>query len=92
MPAIRPDEISDCVSLSDKLRTADVGLVSKDGAIDSCLSAVVDEPSPHEHGIGSLSTQHNLFAGADELGNTSTCSRAVVSREQLKAVRVAIFR
>ena len=59
--------ISDCVSLSDKLRREDASLVSKDGTVDALLSAVVDELAPDEKSVGISGSQYDCFAGADEL-------------------------
>lgn len=67
MPAIRPEAISNRVRLSYEIRAAIARLVAEDRAVDSVLPAIVDEDSPHEHGIGALSSQHNLLAWTDEL-------------------------
>lgn len=69
MPLTRPDEISNGISLSDKLAAFMVALVDEDRAIDSGLSAIVDELSPNENGITFEGSEDDAFAGADELSD-----------------------
>lgn len=66
MPFTRPDEISDCVSLSDKLGREDRTLVAEHGAVDSLLAAGVDEFSPNKERVGISCAKDNLLAGAGE--------------------------
>lgn len=69
MPFTRPDEISNGISLSDKLAAFVEAFVDEDGAVNSGLSAVVDELSPNEHGITFEGSEDDVFAGTDELSD-----------------------
>lgn len=97
MPFTRPAEISNGVSLSDKVAGA-VSVrrfVSEDGAIDSCLSAVVDKFSPDKHGVSVSSSKNNVFAGTDELASFASVLvliGAVVSLIEFQATLVAVLR
>lgn len=66
--------------------------VTKDGAVDPVLPAIVDEFAPDKHGVGISGTEHNAFSGADELSESPRPSRGVVSAVQFEAGRIAIFR
>lgn len=92
MPAIRPAKISDCISLSDKLGTKVRRFVSKYCTVDSVLPAVVDELPPNKHGVCILGAKDNVLAGADELSESLSGSRRVMTAVQFKTVGVAIFR
>lgn len=70
MPLIRPDEISDGISLSDKLAAFVEALVDEDCAVDSALSAIVNKLSPNEDGIAFEGSEDDVFAGADELSDS----------------------
>lgn len=59
--------ISDRVSLSDKLGRKDWPFIAKDGAVDTLLSAVIDELSPNKHGITASGSEDNLLSWSDEL-------------------------
>jgi len=67
VPLTRPAEISDGVSLSDKLGRSDFAFVSEDGAVDALLPAIVDEFSPDKHGISVACSKNNVFSWSDEL-------------------------
>ena len=69
MPAIRPAQISDGVSLSDKLGTEGLALVSEHGAVDSVLFwlGVVNKLSPHEQGVGAPCSQNDGLSRSNEL-------------------------
>jgi len=66
MPQTRPHEISDCVSLSDKLRTLVRGFVSKACAVDALLPRIINESSPDKEGIGFPCAEHDFFTRAAE--------------------------
>jgi len=74
MPFTRPAEISDGVSLSDKVgrSIAGRGFVSEYGAVDAGLSAVVDELSPHKEGISVAGPENNVFSWSDKLASLSS--------------------
>lgn len=71
MPLTRPDEISNGISLSDKLAAFVEALVDEDGAVNSVLSTVIDEFSPDEHGVTFEGSEDDVFARADELSDPS---------------------
>jgi hypothetical protein len=66
MPFTRPDEISDCVSLSDKLGREDRTLVAEHGAVDSLLAAGVDEFSPNKERVCISCAEDDLFSWTGE--------------------------
>lgn len=70
MPFTRPDEISNGISLSDKLAAFVEALVDEDCTVNSGLSAIVNELSPNEHGIAFEGSEDDVFARADELPDT----------------------
>jgi hypothetical protein len=74
MPFTRPAEISNGVSLSDKVGREDSAFVSEHGAIDALLSAVVDELSPNKHGVSVAGSEHDMLAGSDKLAALSSVS------------------
>jgi hypothetical protein len=95
MPFTRPAEISNGVSLSDKVGRSEFAFVSKHGTIDSLLSAIVDELSPNKHGISVSGSQHDVFAGADKLTSLSSVSiviAAVVPLVEIKTTQIAVLR
>ncbi|ATN36792.1 hypothetical protein ACO34A_23710 (plasmid) [Rhizobium sp. ACO-34A] len=65
-PLTRPHEISDGVSLSDKLGRAVRAFVAEDGAVDALFAASIDELPPDEHGRAVGCSKHDLLAGAGE--------------------------
>lgn len=69
MPLTRPDEISNGISLSDKVAAFVEALVDEDCTVNSGLSAVVNELSPDEHGIALDGSEDDVFAGTDELSD-----------------------
>lgn len=83
MPLTRPAEISNGVSLSNKV-TREIGsriIVSEDGTIDACLAlsgsfvnAIVDELSPNKERVSIEGSESVNFAGTDELSPLSTVS------------------
>ena len=70
MPFTRPDEISNGISLSDKLAAFVEALIDEDCAVDSGLSTIINELSPNEHGIAFNSSEDDVFAGTDELSDS----------------------
>jgi hypothetical protein len=99
VPLTRPAEISNGVSLSDKLgRAVSVGrFVSEDGAVDAFLfrDRVVNELSPDEHGVSVSSAENNVFPRADELAPSPAIRvavAAVVPFIEFEAGDIAIFR
>lgn len=94
MPFTRPDVISDSVSLSDKLTRPVRGFIPKDGAIDTLLAAVVDEPTPDEHGVSVSGSEHDAFSRSDELASTAAVTIAVagvMAFIEFKARAVAVL-
>lgn len=98
MPQTRPAEISDGVSLSDKVGAAVLGFVSEHGAVDALLSAAVDESAPNKEGISFPSAQTDIFARTDELFSSApdaafeTFPTGIVSFIQIAAYGIGIFR
>ena len=74
MPFTRPAEISNGVSLSDKVGRSEAAFVSEHGAVDALLAAVVDELSPDEHGVSVSGAKNDVLAGANELDPLATVS------------------
>lgn len=70
VPATRPCEISDCVSLSDKERREDRAFVPEERAFDPFLprDRVVNIVPPNENSVPCIGSEHNVFSGTDELG------------------------
>jgi hypothetical protein len=96
MPLTRPAEISDCVSLSDKVRRSISvrRFVSEDGTVDALLSAGVDELAPNEHRVCIAGSQDDFLARSSEKKSFSTVPilvAGVVSLIEFKATRVAIL-
>jgi len=79
MPRTRPSEISDGVSLSDKLGREIAAFVAEDGALNTLLlrDCVVDILAPDEHGIGAGGSQYNAFARSDKLRSPSAIGVSV---------------
>jgi hypothetical protein len=71
MPAIRPDSISDRVSLSDKLGRGVRRLVAEEGAVDTLLSAVVDKFPPGPACIACVSSKDEFFSRPNKLESGS---------------------
>jgi hypothetical protein len=67
VPFTRPAEISNGVSLSDKVGREEAAFVSEDGAVDALLSAVVDELPPNKHGVSVARPENDVLSGADKL-------------------------
>jgi hypothetical protein len=74
MPFTRPAEISDGVSLSDKVGRAEAAFVSEDGAVDALLAGIINELSPNKHGISVSGSEHDMLAGSDKLAALSSVS------------------
>ena len=94
MPLIRPAEISDCISLSDKFRRKVGALVSEDGTIDAFLATVVDEFAPDEQCVASPRPENDLFSGADKKNSFASIFvfiTRIVSFIQLETGFVTIF-
>jgi hypothetical protein len=66
MPAIRPEAISNRIRLTYEVRGSVRAFVSEHGAVDTVLSAVVDEVAPNKEGVSALGSQDEFFAWADE--------------------------
>jgi len=69
-------------------------LISEHGAVDSFLSAVVNELSPSEHGIRPLGSQDNFFPWADEqltLAAIGVSVAAVMPLVECEAIKIAIL-
>ena len=69
--------------------------VSKHGAVDALLSAVVGELAPDEDGIGMLGSQDNLLAGSDKESADPAIAvvmRAVVPLVEPETVSISILR
>ena len=95
MPAIRPEAISNLVRLSYEFAASVMAFVTEHRAIDSALSTVVDEPSPHEHGVSVVCSQHNLFTRSDEqlsFAPVRVAVCAVVPFIEFKAITVSVLR
>jgi hypothetical protein len=95
VPFTRPDEISNGVSLSDKL-TGEMGtLVPEDRAADSALPTSVFESSPDKERVGFPGAEHDLFSGTAEktaVSSVSIMASAIVSVIESTALFVAVFR
>ena len=92
---MRPEAISDRIRLSYEARAARRSLIPEDSTIDTILSAVVDEASPHKQSVRSQGSEHNLFARPDELGTLAAIGvsiGAVMPLIHREAVFVAVFR
>ena len=50
------------------------GFVTKDSAVDTGLSAVVDKLSPNKHGVCVAGSEHDMLAGTDKLTALSSVS------------------
>lgn len=92
MPLTRPDVISDCVSLSDKLTRPDRPFVPKDGAIDAALATVIDELAPDKECVGIAGSEHDGFAWADKLGGAASSPGCVVPLEKFVTGSIAVPR
>ena len=64
MPLTRPDAISNLIRLAYKFAALVRRLVAEDGAVDSGLSAIVPEFSPHEQGVSIWESKRNDLSGA----------------------------
>ena len=94
MPATRPAEISDCVSLEDKLATAVPRFVAEHGAIDALLPTGVLESAPHKHGVSFSGSEDDFLAGTAEQNADSSIAVSVgrvMFFIERKAVRIAVF-
>ncbi len=77
MPAMRPQAISNRIRLSNEVAAPVLALVSEDGAVDSVLSAVINELSPDPNSVGGDCSEHPLLAGANEQDALPTVSVVV---------------
>jgi hypothetical protein len=66
MPQTRPAEISDGVSLSDKLAPLVCAFVSKYRTVDALLPGIIFEFSPHEKSVTCEGSEDDFFSGAAE--------------------------
>ena len=88
MPLTRPAEISDGVSLSDKVGRSELAFVSEHGAVDALLPGIIDELSPNKHGVSVSGSEHDMLAWSDKLALPSSVSvfiAAVVPLVELQA-------
>lgn len=95
MPRTRPREISNGISLSDKLRREDRPLVSEHGAVDAVLlwDGVINKASPNKESVGVECSEYDMLAWADELTGRSVAPiGAVMPFVEFEAGLVAIFR
>ena len=67
MPFTRPAEISNGVSLSDKVGRSEAAFVSEHGAVDALLPGIVDKLSPNKHGVAISGSKHDMLTGTDKL-------------------------
>ena len=74
MPFTRPAEISNGVSLSDKVGRSEFAFVPEDGAVDALLAGIIDELSPNKHGISISGSEHDVLAGTNKLTALSSVS------------------
>jgi len=74
MPLTRPAEISDGVSLSDKVGRSELAFVSEHGAVDALLAGIIDELSPNKHGVSVSGSEHDVLAGTNKLTALSSVS------------------
>jgi hypothetical protein len=74
MPFTRPAEISNGVSLSDKVGRAEAAFVPEHGAIDALLAGIIDELSPNKHGVSVSGSEHDMLTGSDKLTALSSVS------------------
>lgn len=94
MPAIRPEAISNRIRLAYEFATKVWAFVSENGAVDSALAAVINEPSPSEQGICVDGSENDFFTGADENFSFSAIRilvAAVMPLIEFKAVNVSIL-
>jgi len=104
MPATRPAEISDGISLSDKLRTSALSFVAEDGTVDALLSlarpfvdAVINKLSPHKQRFKRLErvgSQHNPRSGSDKLRHHATIrvgAVRVMPPVEREALHITVF-
>lgn len=96
MPATRPDEISNGVSLSDKLRRLDRTGVAEQGALDAALGrlGVILVFSPDPNSVACIGSQDDVCAGADKLGEPLSnwpLPAAVMLEVQTEAGLVAVL-
>jgi hypothetical protein len=97
MPAMRPEDISNLIRLAYEVRAAVLRFIAEDRAVNTLLAGVVAEVSPDEEGISALGSEHDLFAGADELiavaGSPIGVSIArVVALVESDAIEVSVLR
>jgi hypothetical protein len=93
MPLTRPAEISDGVSLSDKLTALVLAFVSKDRTIDARLPAVINEFSPCEESVAGQGSEDKFLPWANKLPlfSTEVFAGRIMSLIKAIAVRVAIL-
>ena len=88
MPFTRPAEISNGVSLSDKVGRTEAAFVSENSAVDALLAGIIDELSPNKHGVSVSGSEHDVLSGSDKLTSLSSVSvviAAIVSLKELQA-------
>lgn len=92
---MRPEAISNLIRLTYEFRALMWSFVSEDRAVNTLLSAVVDEVSPDKDCISESSPENDFLSGSDELG-TSSAIRVVVATVvpliHSDAVKVSVLR
>ena len=79
MPFTRPAEISNGVSLSDKVGRSEAAFVSEHGAVDALLAGIVDELPPNKHGVSVSGPQNDVFSGSNKLTALSSVSIVITT-------------
>ncbi|WP_120632609.1 hypothetical protein [Ruegeria sp. EL01] len=72
MPLTRPAEISDKVSLSDKVRGAVSAFVTEDSAIDTCLTGGIEELAPDEEGVAGPRSEDDFLPWTREQASSAS--------------------
>jgi hypothetical protein len=96
VPRTRPAEISNGVSLSDKLTRPEPAFVSEQAAFDARLgrNGFVEMLSPNKDRIAGIGSQDDVFAWSDELGETLSSwplPTAVVPQVESEAGLVSVL-
>lgn len=96
VPQTRPAEISNGVSLSDKVTRLDRPFVPEQTALDAFLArdGLVEMLSPNKHGISGAGAQDDVFPWPDELAlplSSWALVAAVVAQIEAEAGSVAVL-
>lgn len=95
MPLTRPDVISDCVCLSDKLGRPVRTFVPEYRAVDALLAAGVDELPPDKESVGISSSEDDFLARSSEqhsLPAVAIAIAGVMSFIECETGDIAVFR